>query len=275
MIQNALTIDLEDWYQGLTSTSQRVELWNTYEQRIVANTERLLELLAQSGIKATFFVLGYVADHLPDLVRKVAAEGHEIALHSYHHQRVSQLTSSQFRAEVQRGLEAVQWSSGRQVSGFRAPMFSINHSSLWALEELRDLGFRYDSSLFPIHNPYYGLPGTSRFPYHPFNGSSFVEFPLSTIRILGINFPVAGGFYGRLLPLSWIGAAIHKLNQQRQPAILYAHPWEFDTEQRFSQVTPRERITHYYGRSGLHEKFARLLQEFRFGPLSDLLDSVP
>lgn len=271
---NALTIDLEDWYQGLTSTSRQIDRWPDFENRIGANTDRLLRLLAQAGVKATFFVLGYVADQFPELVKRIANDGHEIALHSYYHRRVHQLTPDQFREDVIRGLEVVQKASGKTVQGFRAPMFSVNGSSTWVLKELREMGFRYDSSVFPIRNLYYGIPGASRFPYHPFEGDSFVEFPLSTVRGLNTNWPIAGGFYGRALPYAILKAGIRSLNRQGHPAVIYFHPWEFDTAQRYGKVTFRERITHYYGRSRLEGKFKRLLQDFQFGPLTNLLDNV-
>lgn len=271
---NALTIDLEDWYQGLTSTSPQIDHWPEYESRVTGNTSRLLDLLAQAGVKATFFVLGYVADRYPGLIRKVADEGHEIALHGYYHRRVHQLTPAQFREDILRGLKAVQNAGGKLVHGFRAPMFSVNGSATWVLEELRELGFRYDSSIFPIRNRYYGIPGASRFPYHPFAGDPFVEFPLSTVRFLSATWPVAGGFYGRALPYRIFKAGIRSLNNQGNPAIVYFHPWEFDTDQRFWKVTFRERITHYYGRGGLEVKFKRLLQDFEFGPLLRLIDNA-
>lgn len=271
---NALTIDLEDWYQGLTSTSPQIDRWPEFESRILGNTGRLLGLLAQAGVKATFFVLGYVADQFPDLVKKIAEDGHEIALHSYYHRRVHQFTPPQFRAEILKGMKAVQNACGNLVQGYRAPMFSINRSSTWVLKELREMGFRYDSSIFPIDNRYYGIPGAPRFPYHPFDDDGFVEFPLSTIRFLNMTWPIAGGFYGRALPYPVFRAAIQNLNRQGYPAIIYFHPWEFDVDQRYWNVTLRERITHYYGRGGLERKFKRLLQDFEFAPLLRLVDSV-
>lgn len=271
---NALTIDLEDWYQGLTSTSPQIDRWPVFESRIETNAENLLTILAQTGVKATFFVLGYVADRFPELVRKVADGGHEIALHSYFHRRVHRLSPAQFREDIIRGREAVQKASGKIIQGYRAPMFSVNGSSTWVLNELRDLGFRFDSSIFPIRNRYYGIPGASRFPYHPFEGDSFVEFPLSTVRFLNMTWPIAGGFYGRALPYAVFQACIQSLNKQGHPAIIYFHPWEFDVEQRFKKVTFRERITHYYGRASLAAKFKRLLNDFEFAPLANLLDTV-
>ncbi len=271
---NALTVDLEDWYQGLTSTGRRVDQWPILEDRVVANTERILELFSQAQVKATFFVLGYVADQFPSLIRRVAEQGHEIALHSYHHQYVYGLTPDQFRADVARGLKAVQDASCRQVIGYRAPMFSINGSSTWALEELCNLGFRYDSSVFPIRNFYYGIPDAPRHPYRPIKDSSFIEFPVATVRLLGFNWPIGGGFYVRTLPYVLIRSAIQYLNRQGQPAIMYFHPWELDREQHYDQVTLRERVTHYHGRAGLEKKLRKLLRDFNFVPLARLLDGV-
>lgn len=271
---NALTIDLEDWYQGLTSTSRRIDQWPRFEDRVVENTERILEILGQASVKATFFVLGYVADQFPNLIQRVADDGHEIALHGYHHQHVHRLTLDQFCRDVALGMEAVQQASGRKVIGFRAPMFSINGSTNWALQELCAMGFRYDSSVFPIRNFYYGNPNAPRHPYRPLEGRAFMEFPLATVRIIGINWPVGGGFYVRTLPYQLIRAGIRHLNQEGQPAVMYVHPWELDLEQRYYQVTFRERITHYHGRTSLQNKLCRLIQDFDFAPLDKLLDST-
>lgn len=271
---NALTIDLEDWYQGLTSTSRRIDQWPRFENRVVENTELILEILGQASVKATFFVLGYVADQFPNLIQRVADDGHEIALHGYHHQHVHRLTLDQFCRDVALGMEAVQQASGRKVIGFRAPMFSINGSTNWALQELCAMGFRYDSSVFPIRNFYYGNPNAPRHPYRPLEGRAFMEFPLATVRIIGINWPVGGGFYVRTLPYQLIRAGIRHLNQEGQPAVMYVHPWELDLEQRYYQVTFRERITHYHGRTSLQNKLCRLIQDFDFAPLDKLLDST-
>lgn len=270
MILNALTVDLEDWYQAPISISRQIDNWPGFEKRIVSNTRKLLRLLSQAQVRATFFVLGYIAEQHPDLVLEVSNAGHEIALHSYLHRRVYQMTPEEFRADVQKGMNAVQAASGQKVCGYRAPMFSVNASSLWALEVLADLGFRYDSSIFPIHNMLYGIPGASRFPYRPFEGEQFIEFPLATIRSCGVNFPAGGGLYSRILPYSWIKASIQSLNHQGQPAVIYIHPWELDTEQHFHRLTLRERITHYVGRSGLETKFKRMLRDFKFGCLEHI-----
>lgn len=271
---NALTIDLEDWYQGLTSTSQQVDRWPEMEDRIVPSTDRALEILDREGVKATFFVLGYVADRYPDLVRRVAEAGHEIGLHGYYHQRVCLLTPEQFRADILRGRESVERASGQELAGYRAPMFSINHSAMWALELLRDLGFRYDSSVFPTRNMLYGFPDAPRFPYRPFGNGGFVEFPLSTVRVMGVNWPVAGGFYLRLLPYPIFRWGLERINREGHPAIIYLHPWELDPDHPRPSPKLRERFTHYSGLHRTEAKLSALLRDFRFGPLAALLDLV-
>lgn len=265
---NALTIDLEDWYQGLTSTGHQVDRWPDFQDRVVESTERLLAVLGRASVRATFFVLGYVADKFPDLVGRVAEAGHEIALHGYHHRRVSHLTPEQFRDDVMRGSEAVGRACGRQAVGYRAPMFSINRSSLWALDTLRDLGFRYDSSLFPTRNMLYGFPGAPRFPYYPLEGSRFAEFPLSTLRLAGVNWPVAGGFYFRIMPYFLFRWALRRLNREGHPAIFYLHPWELDPDHPRPHPTPRERLTHYSNLATTEGKLVALLRDFQFGPLA-------
>jgi len=269
---NALTIDLEDWYQGLTSTGKQVERWSSFEDRVVESSERLLGLLAAAGVKATFFVLGYVANQFPGLIKTIADSGHEIGLHSYYHRRVIHLSPEEFRADLTKGLSAVENSSGKKVLGYRAPMFSIDTSIRWALEILRDEGFLYDSSIFPIRNPYYGAPDAPRFPFFPFKGEHFVEFPLSTVRLLGINWPVAGGFYMRLYPYPVFKRGIKSINQEGQPAIIYLHPWDIDPGQPRPNPSLREQFTHYYNLNSAQEKFSNLLQDFKFTPLCNLLD---
>ena len=269
---NALTIDLEDWYQGLTSTGRRFDQWPAYEDRVVANTMRLLEILSRRGVRATFFVLGYVAEKFPELVWQVAQAGHEIGLHSYAHQLVYRMTPEQFRVDVERGRMSVQSACGKQVVAYRAPMFSINKSSLWALELLNELGFHYDSSVFPTRNPLYGFPEAPRTPYFPFMDSPFVEFPLATVRFLGLNLPIAGGFYLRLLPYPLIRWGLEKINREGNPAVIYLHPWDLDPDQPRPNPTIRESFTHYYNLGRAKDKLFTLLGDFQFGPLCDLIN---
>ncbi len=271
---NALTIDLEEWFQGLTSTNQQVEQWPAFENRVVPATRRLLALLHDCQVRATFFVLGYVADQHPALIEEICAGGHEIGIHGYYHRFVWQLTPAKFARELARTTQAVERITGQRPAGHRAPYFSINARTLWAFDVLQGEGFAYDSSVFPTRNMLYGFPGAPRFPYRP-AGHDLVEFPLSTVRLGGVNWPIAGGFYLRAWPYALVRWSIGQLNRQGQPAVMYLHPWELDTEQRYREVTPRERITHYHGRRRLEGKLRRLLADFSFGPLGALLAGGP
>jgi polysaccharide deacetylase family protein (PEP-CTERM system associated) len=269
---NALTVDLEDWYQGLTSTGRQIDRWPSFEDRVVANTRRLLGVLSEGRVRATFFVLGYVAERFPDLVRRVADTGHEIALHGYLHRQVNRLTRDEFRIDTERGRSAVEQACGQKAVGYRAAMFSINGASLWALEQLHEMGFQYDSSVFPTRNMLYGYPDAPRFAYHPLGHAHFTEFPLSTVRALGVNWPVAGGFYLRALPYRLFRWALERINRSGKPGIIYLHPWDIDPGQPRPSPTVRERFTHYYNLGGTEHKLVQLLQDFRFGTLRDLLD---
>ncbi|HBY98630.1 MAG: DUF3473 domain-containing protein [Ardenticatenaceae bacterium] len=270
-VTNAFTVDLEEWFQGLTSTNPLVERWPTFESRVVAATDLLLEILSSHRVRATFFVLGYVADRYPTLIADIRAAGHELGVHGYYHRFVSRLTPDEFARELERSIAAVERITGERPLGHRAPYFSINAGTAWALDILQAQGIRYDSSVFPTRTILYSFPDAPRFP-HRLDGHDLVEFPLATLRLRGINWPVAGGFYLRTLPYTFIRWAIARLNRQGQPAIMYLHPWELDLGQRYRQVTPREWITHYRGRRGLAAKLHRLFTDFAFMPLRDLLE---
>jgi polysaccharide deacetylase family protein (PEP-CTERM system associated) len=273
-VSNAFTVDLEDWYHGLTSTNRQPDLWPDLDSRIVDNTEFLLDLLATYSLQATFFVLGKVAEQHPNLVRHVAAAGHEIGVHGYAHVDTRSLTPEQFVANLDRTLGALAPLVSQPIIGYRAPYFSINHSTLWAFDVLAERGFIYDSSVFPTHTILYGYPRSPRFPHRLVDRHGLIEFPLSTVRLLGVTWPVGGGFYVRTLPYSVVHWAIKRLNRQGQPAILYVHPWELDIDQPMHAATPRERITHYCGRCGLETKLRSLFRDFKFVPLHCLLDRV-
>jgi polysaccharide deacetylase family protein (PEP-CTERM system associated) len=270
-VLNAFTVDLEDWFQGLTSTNARVDLWPELESRVVTATGRLLEVLRDHQVTATFFVLGYVADRHPKLIETVALAGHELAVHGYHHRFVSRLTPDQFAEELEKSIEAVARVAGQPPLGHRAPYFSINDHTGWAFEVIERCGLRYDSSVFPVRSLLHGFPDAPRFPYRV-PGRALVEFPVSTLRLAGTNWPIGGGFYVRALPGEVVRQAIRRLNRAGRPAVIYVHPWELDTRQRYEEVTVRERVSHYLGRRGLEHKLHRLLTEFRFGSLQMLLD---
>ncbi len=269
-VQNAFTVDLEEWYQGLTSTNGRPETWPELESRVVPATEQLLDLLRDYEIRATFFVLGIVAEQHPQLIETIAAEGHEIGVHGYWHRFVSRMTRDEFAAELDLALTAITAVTGSTPLGHRAPYFSINAQTPWAFEVIASRGLHYDSSVFPTRNMLYGYPDAPRFPY-PIEGTDLIEFPASTMRVGGRNWPIAGGFYNRVLPIELIRRGLKQVNDAGQPAVLYIHPWEMDTRQVYDQVRPRERLTHYHGRNGLEAKLRRLFDEFCFGPLVELL----
>lgn len=269
---NAFTVDLEDWFQGLTSTNPRVEKWPAFESRVVSATALLLELLRTYRVQATFFVLGYVADQYPALVERIRADGHEIGVHGYFHRFVSRLTPDEFARELEQSRRAVERITGETPLGHRAPYFSVNANTAWVFDILQAQGLRYDSSFFPMRTILYGFAEAPRFP-HRLAGFTLMEFPISTIRLGGLNWPIAGGFYLRALPYAFIRWGIARLNRQGQPAIMYLHPWELDLGQRYNRVTPRERITHYHGRRGLVEKLQRLFTDFRFCSLDTLIKS--
>lgn len=268
-MKNAFTVDLEDWFQGLTSTNRQPEQWPVYEARVEENTERLLALLDEYNVRGTFFVLGHLANDYPDLIRRIDAAGHEIGVHGYWHLMVHRLTPARFADELDQALDVLLPLVNQPIIGHRAPYFSINSTALWALDLLKERHFEYDSSFFPTRNMLYGYPGAPRFPHQLQNG--LMEFPASTARWLGVNFPIAGGFYVRSLPYRLIRQGIRQLHQQGQPAIMYLHPWEMDTGQRYKKITLRERITHYHGRATLEKKLRALLSEFDFVPLRELM----
>ena len=270
---NAFTVDLEDWYQGLTSTNPLVDQWSTFESRVVPATRRLLAILQENHITATFFVLGYVADQYPQLIEDIVSRGHELGVHGYYHRYVFNLTPSEFAQELDRCLEAVHRITGTIPVGHRAPYFSINGDTAWAFDILASRGFRYDSSVFPTRNMLYGYPDAPRFPYLV-EGIDLYELPATTMLFAGRKWPVAGGFYNRALPYRIIKHGIQQVNEQGEPAIIYIHPWELDTGQNYKQVTFRERITHYHGRAGLEQKLHKLFADFAFGSIQELMQQM-
>ena len=266
---NAFSVDLEDWFQGLTSTNKQPDRWPELESRVQGATQYLLKVLAAFDVSATFFTLGHIADHHPGLVEEIVDAGHEMAVHGYWHRFVSRMTRDEFAAEIDLSMEALHKVTGEQPLGHRAPYFSINADTPWAFEVLESRGFQYDSSVFPTRNMLYGFPNAPRFPYQ-IGGLNLVEYPATTVQFAGRNWPIAGGFYSRALPYEIISRGIRQMNRLNQPAILYIHPWELDTGQSYTQVTLRERITHYHGRGRLLPKLEKLFTEFRFAPLRDM-----
>jgi polysaccharide deacetylase family protein (PEP-CTERM system associated) len=273
MPPNAFTVDLEEWFQGLTSTNRQPERWDLLESRVVQATHLLLDILRQYQVRATFFTLGHVADRQPALMDEICAAGHELGIHGYYHRFVNRLTPAEFDWEVGRSIEAVMRVNNLTPQGHRAPYFSVNATTPWAFDVLARHGLRYDSSVFPTRNMLYGFPGAPRLPYRVAEGALW-ELPASTVRWAGKLWPMSGGFYVRALPYVVTRWALRRLQQAGEPAVLYIHPWELDLGQRYKQVTARERITHYHGRGGLAAKLHRLFSNFRFGPMSELVTSL-
>jgi polysaccharide deacetylase family protein (PEP-CTERM system associated) len=272
---NALTIDVEDYYHVAAFDSVvRFADWERYESRVEKNTLRILDLLDEHATKATFFVLGWVLERSPGLIRTIAVRGHEVASHGYAHQRIYTQTPAQFRAETQRSKSMLEDTLGQPIHGYRAASYSITRQSLWALDVLREAGFVYDSSIFPIRHDLYGIPNHSRFcsvlPGQ--NGSSLIEFPLSTLRLGGTNFPIAGGGYLRLFPYAYTRWGMRYLNRREgQPAVVYLHPWELDPAQPRLPGGRLSRFRHYTNLHKMEERFVRLLQDFSFGTMSEVL----
>ena len=270
-VTNALTFDVEDYYM-VSAFSDQVpfEQWPAFESRVERNTCRILDLLAARQVTATFFVLGWIAERFPGLVKRIHAAGHEVASHGYNHRLVYRMTPAEFREDVRRSKRALEDISGSAVLGYRAASYSIVAESLWALDVLIEEGFRYDSSIFPIHHDRYGIPGAVRFPHvleRP-SGSIF-EFPPSTFRLFGQNLPIAGGGYLRLYPLAFTRAAMNSINKREgMPVILYVHPWEIDPDQPRMQGTLAARVRHYINISSTLPKLTAFLHEFTFSRLS-------
>jgi polysaccharide deacetylase family protein (PEP-CTERM system associated) len=276
-MKNALTIDLEDYYHVTAFADTIVSgQWCAQQSRVERNTEFLLDLLEEANCKATFFVLGHVAEGHPRLVRQVAHRGHEVACHSLQHRSVFTMTRSEFREDTRQAKQLLEDCSGTSVSGYRAPSFSITQDSFWALEVLADLGFKFDSSIFPVRHPNYGMPKSSRDPHRIETPSgSIVEFPMTTLEFAGFRSPFGGGAYFRLLPYWYTRWGIRFLNErERRFVCVYLHPWELDPEQPRMSGRLTSRMRHYLGLRGAPTKLRCLIRDFEFCPLGALVDQV-
>jgi polysaccharide deacetylase family protein (PEP-CTERM system associated) len=274
-IVNAMTVDVEDYFH--VSAFDRVvsrASWDRLESRVVPATHRLLDLFDRAGVRSTFFVLGWVAERFPALVREIAAGGHEIASHGYHHQLLYTLTPAQFREDVRASKCLLEQITGSPVLGFRAPSYSIVESSMWALDVLIEEGYTYDASIFPIHHDRYGIPDAERHTHVlQRRGGTLVEMPGSTLRAAGLNWPIAGGGYFRVFPYAWTSWGIGRVNRvERKPIVFYVHPWELDPGQPRFAVGPARRFRHYTGLDKTTDRLRRLLREFRFSTAADVLD---
>jgi polysaccharide deacetylase family protein (PEP-CTERM system associated) len=275
---NALSFDVEEYFHAeVFAAVVRPQDWSDLESRVVPATRRILSLLADAGVRATFFVLGWIAERQPGLVRSIAAEGHEVACHGYAHRMITRMSRAEFTADVERAKATLEDVSGERVIGYRAPTFSVVRETLWSLEVLAECGFSYDSSIYPIVHDRYGISDACRFPHRWAVGAgsgAIAEFPLSTISWLGWRFPVAGGGYLRLVPYGVTARAIRRLNEKEsQPAIVYLHPWECDPGQPRLPVGRLKYLRHTINSHGTVAKLGRLLRGFRFAPVQDVLSA--
>lgn len=270
-VVNAMTVDVEDYFQvsALEPYVNRRE-WPHMPRRVEANTQRILDLFSEHRVTATFFVLGWVAERHPALVRRIAAEGHEVASHGYAHRRVTQQSPREFRDDVTRAKSILEDIVGEAIHGYRAPSYSIGATTLWALDVLEAAGYRYSSSVFPIRHDLYGMPEAPRFPFLPTAGG-LLEIPVTTVRLGGRTLPCGGGGYFRLLPYESFRWALRRVNRQDQAAgVFYFHPWEIDPEQPRVRAGLKSRFRHYVNLGRMESKVTRLLEDFSW----DRMDRV-
>lgn len=288
-IANLLSIDVEDYFQ--VSAFEKVsppDTWNRWELRVERNTQKVLDLLEEFSVKGTFFILGWVADRCPDLVKRIAAEGHEVASHGYSHQRVPNQTRAEFRDDVRRSKAILEELTGREVIGYRAPSYSISRETFWAFDELHEAGYRYDSSIFPIRHDFYGIPEWPRFAGYAVKtpggswkaaaavegqAAALYEVPITTLRFAGRNLPVAGGGYFRLFPYAFTRWGLCRINKrENKPFVFYLHPWELDPDQpRMRGISAKSKFRHYLNLNKTGERFRQLLRDYDFVPISEAL----
>jgi polysaccharide deacetylase family protein (PEP-CTERM system associated) len=272
---SAFSVDVEDYFH-VEAFSRDVsrEAWPDFPSRVVRNTAALLDLLDRYRVRGTFFVLGWVADAQPALVREIRDRGHELACHSYWHRLIYRLTPQEFREDCKRAKDAIERAAGVEIAGYRAPTFSITARSLWALDILAECGFTFDSSIFPIRHDNYGLAGSPCAPYAirtGGEGARIAEFPISTFRMLGRDLPVAGGGYLRMLPLWYNVAGIERILADRRPVMVYVHPWEIDADQPRIRTRLRSRLRHYTNLGGMQARLEHVLQRYAFAPVGEIL----
>jgi polysaccharide deacetylase family protein (PEP-CTERM system associated) len=269
-ITNALTVDVEDYFQvsAFAPHIARAD-WERRECRIERNVDRILEMLAQHEIKATFFTLGWIAERYPQVVRSIVAGGHELASHGYGHQRVNELTRGEFDADIRHAKAILEDLSDAEILGYRAPSFSIGAANLWALESLAQAGYRYSSSIYPIRHDHYGMPEAPRFAHRV--NAALIEIPATTLRVLRHNLPSSGGGYFRLLPYAASRWMLRRVNAEGEAAVFYFHPWEIDADQpRVEGISAKTRFRHYLNLGRMECRLHRLLADFAWGRMDDL-----
>ncbi len=273
-MRNALSVDVEDWFQ--VGAFERVidkGDWGGLESRVARNTDAVLDLFARAGVKATFFTLGWVAERAPAQMRRIVAEGHEIASHGWDHDRVFTMDAERFRADLCRARAAIEDAAGVAVTGYRAPSFSIDTRTPWAHRVLAEEGYAYSSSVAPVRHDHYGWPESPRFAWRPVEGSALIELPVTTARIGGQTLAAGGGGFFRLLPYRFSRWAICQVHREAgRPAVFYFHPWEIDPAQPRVGNTPlRSKLRHYSRLNAMEGKLERLLGDFQWGRVDEVV----
>jgi polysaccharide deacetylase family protein (PEP-CTERM system associated) len=273
---NAFTVDVEEHFHATALARCAAGRWDTLESRVVANTDTILAILDDAHVRGTFFVLGWVAERQPDLVRRIAACGHEIASHGFAHELVYRQSPAEFAADVRRSKQVLEDICGEAVTGYRAPSYSVTRRSLWALDVLLDVGFQYDASIFPVYHDLYGIPDAPR-GVHRIRTSrgTLIEAPPTTVRLAGVNVPIAGGGYFRLFPYWWTRLAMrYAVRRDAFPILFYVHPWEIDADQPRLPCGIVSRFRHYRALRKTSGRLQRLLRDFRFGTMRDVLSAA-
>jgi polysaccharide deacetylase family protein (PEP-CTERM system associated) len=276
-ILNALTVDVEDYFHvSAFSNSIDQRDWGKYQLRVESNTRRIMDLFDEHGVKATYFVLGWVAERVPALIKEIAARGHEVGCHGYSHELVYNQEPEVFRDETLRSKRLLEDIVQSPIRGYRAASYSITEKSRWALDILAEAGFDYDSSIFPVRHDRYGIPDAPEYPHRlqTTSGYSLVEFPLSTAKIFSYRLPIAGGGYFRLYPYMLTKAGLGQINRRQQPFIFYLHPWEIDPQQPRIEASWLSEFRHYNNLDKCESRLRHLLSDFRFGTVWEVLSSL-
>ena len=272
---NVFSVDVEDYFQvGAFEDRIRRESWDGFERRVEANTHRLLDLCAEHAVLGTFFVLGWVAERCPGLVRAIGAAGHELASHGHEHRRVTEMSPEEFRQDVRRAKRVVEDAGGQVVLGYRAPNYSMVRETLWAMDVLLEEGFAYDSSIFPTRHRRYGIASYPRFAWavRGRGRELLLELPISTLRLGGLALPFLGGAYLRHFPFAYVRWGLRRVNRSEgRPAVLYTHPWEIDPDQPRQSASLGNRLRHYRNLHLTRDRLARLFREFRFTTAREVL----
>lgn len=271
--KNAMTVDVEDYFQvSAFEPYIAKEKWDTLPQRVEKNTHQILDIFEDSGIKATFFTLGWVAERYPGLIRRIIQGGHELASHGYEHIRVTEQTPDEFRIDVSRTKKILEDMSGHEIKGYRAASYSIGAKNLWALNVLQEEGFKYSSSIYPVKHDLYGMPDAPRFIYEPIENQDFKEIPITTVRFANKNLPCGGGGFFRFYPYAFSKWAFNRVNNHEdQSGIFYFHPWEIDPEQpRQQSLSLKTRTRHYLNLDKMEYRIKRLLTDFNWDTMENV-----